>query len=61
MTQPAWSLVLDDDPLVARTVARAMSPLGEPRPLANCAAAREALGDRRGLVAAVLDLVGVRP
>lgn len=56
MTKTAWILILDDDPQMGRAVARAMSPLGEPRVATSCAGARELLADPSGLVAAVLDL-----
>ncbi|MBI4956364.1 MAG: response regulator [Myxococcales bacterium] len=51
-----WFLVLDDNGALARTVARKLRGLGRPVLVATCDAARAALADPMGLVAAVLDV-----
>ncbi|MCC6526065.1 MAG: response regulator [Polyangiaceae bacterium] len=56
MSDESWILILDDDPAMARCIARELKVLAEPRYAATCGAARAALADRRGLLAVVLDL-----
>ncbi|MBI4917943.1 MAG: response regulator [Acidobacteria bacterium] len=56
MPEGRWLLILEDEPAMARVLARELRHVAEPRVCATCEAAREALGRPGPLVAAVLDL-----